>query len=202
MKEVELASVIESAIHSQGTGYKGVTQARGYACVCAGARSAQQWTHYAYSSARVIASGDVVIMELGAFADGYWSDLTRNLCVGEAPSKVREMYEVAWGAQRAAIDLAKPGTPIPALDRAARDYMTKRGYAEYWPHSLGHGVGMAYHEGPPLHMANNQPLEAGMVLTIEPGIYIEGVGGIRPEDIIVVRQEGAEVISDICPHDL
>jgi Xaa-Pro aminopeptidase len=202
MREVELASVIESAIHNQGTGHKGLTQARGYACVYAGTRSARQWSHYAYSSSAVINVGDVVIMELGAFADGYWSDLTRNLCAGDPSGKVREMYEVALGAQKAAIDVAKPGTPIPELDRAAREYMVKRGYAENWPHGLGHGVGMAYHEGPPLHMANSQPLEAGMVLTIEPGIYVEDVGGIRPEDIIVVREDGAEILSAICPHAL
>ncbi|MBI3763439.1 MAG: aminopeptidase P family protein [Chloroflexi bacterium] len=202
MKEVELASVIESAIHTRGTGHKGVRQARGYACVYTGPRSAKQWTHYARSTDRAIGQNDIVIMELGAFADGYWADLTRNFCAGKPPAKAQEMYEVALGAQRAAIEIAKPGTPIPQLDRAAREFMAKRGYAEYWPHGLGHGVGTAYHEGPPLHAANNQPLQAGMVLTIEPGIYIEGLAGIRPEDMIVVRETGAEVISGVFPHAL
>ena len=80
--------------------------------------------------------------------------------------------------------------------------MAERDYAEYWPHGLGHGVGMAYHEGPPLHMLYDAPLEVGMVLTIEPGIYIDEVGGIRPEDMIVIRDDGAEVLSHFYPHKL
>lgn len=202
MKEVDLAAIIESAIHTQGTGHRGVTQARGYACVYTGDRSATQWSHYAYSSDRPIQAGDVVIVELGCFADGYWADLTRNFYVGEPSAKVIEVYEVAMGAQQAAIDIAKAGVMIPELDKAARDFMAERGYAQFWPHGLGHGVGMAYHEGPPLHMANPQPLQAGMVLTIEPGIYIEGLGGLRPEDMIVVREHGSEVLSNGISHDL
>ena len=202
MTEAQVAAVIESAIHAEGTGYKGVRQARGYACVYTGARSAKQWTAYAYSSERVVEAGDIVIMELGTFADGYWSDLTRNLCAGQPTIQAEKAYEVALGAQMAAIEIAKPGLPISELDRAAREYMQVRGYAEYWPHGLGHGVGMAYHEGPPLHAAYNQPLEIGMVLTIEPGIYMENMGGIRPEDMIVIRDYGAEVLSHFYPHKL
>ena len=202
MKETELAAIIESAIHTQGTGYKGVIQARGYACVYSGARSAMQWTHYAYSTDRRIQKNEVVIIELGSFADGYWADLTRNLCAGTPPERVKAMFDVALGAQKAALDAAQAGIRISELDRAARQYMQAQGYAQYWPHGLGHGVGMAYHEGPPVHMAYHEPLEAGMVLTLEPGIYIEGLAGIRPEDMIVAGESHSEVLSCAIPHVL
>ncbi len=200
MSEAELASVVESAIHTRGTGYKGVTQARGYACVYTGARSAIQWSHYAYSQNYKIQPKDVVIIELGAFADGYWADLTRNFCAGEPETRAKEIFRIAQGAQRAAIEAAMPGTPASALEKAAREYMHKFSYADNWPHGLGHGVGFAYHEGPSLHAANPNPITAGMVLTFEPGIYIEGYAGFRPEDMVVIREAGPEVISAAIPH--
>ncbi len=202
MKETELAAVVESAIHTQGTGYKGVTQARGYAAIYTGERSATQWSHYAYSSSRAIQDGDMVIIELGSFADGYWADLTRNIAVGKVNPKFYEMYQILCDSQKVAYDLARPGTPLSELVVAVRGYLAKYGYAENWPHGLGHGVGMAYHEGPPVHAANPQLIEAGMVLTIEPGLYIEGLGGVRPEDMIVVHEDHVEVLSDGIPRIL
>jgi Xaa-Pro aminopeptidase len=202
MTETELASVIEGAIHSKGTGYKNVYQARGYAAVYTGARSALQWTHWANSTDRIIQEGDLIIIELGSFADGYWADLTRNIVVGEPTPKMKEVYKVTREAQRAAIDVVKPGVPISEMDKAARAVISKYGYDQYRTHGLGHGVGTAYHEGPPLHLTINRLLETGMVLTVEPGLYIEGMGGLRPEDMIVVRENGAEVLSKIVPSVL
>ena len=202
MTEVELAAVVESAIHTRGTGYKGVTQARGYACVYTGARSAIQWSHYAYSQNYQIQPNDIVIIELGSFADGFWSDLTRNFCAGSPDDRAKEIFKVARGAQQAALKLALPETPASDLEKAARAYMGQFGYANKWPHGLGHGVGYAYHEGPPLHAANPNPIKAGMVLTLEPGIYIENYAGFRPEDMVVIRAEGPELISSAIPHVL
>jgi Xaa-Pro aminopeptidase len=202
MKETELASIVESAIHNHGTGFKNVYQARGYACIYTGARSALQWTHYAYSTEREIQPDDVIIIELGCFADGYWADLTRNLYVGQPTAKAKEIYDVALGAQQRAIDLAYPGVLIPTLEKAARDFMAHFGFDKYWQHGLGHGVGTSYHEGPPLHTALSKPLETGMVLTIEPGIYIEGLGGFRPEDMIVITDNAPDNISSFIPKAL
>jgi Xaa-Pro aminopeptidase len=202
MKETELAMVVESAIHSRGTGYKGIAQARGYAAVNTGEHSATQWSHYANSTERVIRDGDMVIIELGSFADGYWADLTRNIAVGKVDSKFYDLYQALCETQQAAYQAARPGIPLSDLVRAARATLEKYGFAEYWPHGLGHGVGFAYHEGPPVHIANPQPIEAGMVLTIEPGLYIPGLGGVRPEDMILVHEDHVEVLSDSIPRVL
>jgi Xaa-Pro aminopeptidase len=202
MKETELAMVVESAIHTRGTGYKDIAQARGYAAVNAGEHSAMQWAHYASSSERVIHNSDMVIIELGSFADGYWADLTRNIAVGKVDPKFYDLYQALCETQQAVYKIAKPGTPLCDLVRAARATLEKYGFAEYWPHGLGHGVGFAYHEGPPIHIANPQPIEAGMVLTIEPGLYIPGLGGVRPEDMILVHEDHVEVLSDSIPRVL
>ncbi len=202
MKETDLATVIESAIHTQGTGYKGINQARGYAAVHAGNRSADQWAHYAYSSDRIIHEGEMVIIELGSFADGYWADLTRNIAVGKVDPKFTELYQALCETQKAAYTVARPGTPLSDLVRAARQTLENYGLARYWPHGLGHGVGFAYHEAPQVHIANPQPIEAGMVLTIEPGLYIHGLGGVRPEDMINVHEDHVEVLSEEIPRVL
>ena len=202
MKETELAAVVESAIHTRGTGYKGIAQARGYAAVHTGSRSSTQWSHYALSTERVIQDGDMVIIELGSFADGYWADLTRNIAVGKVDPRFDDLYAALVETQQAVYAAARPGTPLCDLVRTAREVLEKYGYAGYWPHGLGHGVGFAYHEGPPVHIANPQPVEAGMVLTVEPGLYLPGVGGVRPEDMIVVHEDGVEVLSDAIPRVL
>jgi len=202
MTEAELSAVIESAIQAKGTGYKGVAQARGYAFVYAGENSANQNLHYARYSNRAIEQDEVVIIELATIADGYWSDLTRNFCAGKPSQKYIDMFEAVLGAQKAALKVVRAGAPIPALHRASSDYFEKVGYPRYWPHALGHGVGHAYHEGPFLHEVNDSVIEAGMVLTIEPGLYIEGIAGFRPEDIVAVREDGYEMLSDFFPHKL
>ena len=199
-KETEVASLVESLMHSMGTGSGGICQVRGYACVYSGERGADGWSHYAYSSSRMINSGDVVLVELGAFADGYWADLTRNFCAGQVSERAREILKIVRDAQQLAIEAARPGAAIRDVDRAARDHIEKHGYGKQFPHGLGHGVGTAYHEGPALHKANPGVLEENMVLTIEPGIYIPGFGGIRAEDMIVVRRGGAEVLSKVVPY--
>jgi len=202
IKESELAAEIEYAIHTKGIGYEGIDQARGYAAVYSGTRSAYQNLHYAHSTARVIEENDPVIIELAAFADGYWSDLTRNLVPGEASAKIKDMFEVTLGAQRAAMNEIQDGVEIKVPYLAAADYFESHGYPRRWPHALGHGVGFAYHEGPPLHESIDGRLESGMVLTIEPGMYIEDVGGVRPEDMIVVTETGIEELSKFYPHRL
>jgi Xaa-Pro aminopeptidase len=202
MKETELGAIFEATVHTRGVGYKGVSQARGYASIYSGDRSPYQYLHYAHSSDRVIREGDMVIMELATFADGYWSDITRNIFAGTPPAKVQDMYEVVIGAQKAALAKLRAGVPAIELYNAASLYFEQHGYPKNWPHALGHGVGTAYHETPYLHLKNDQPVEDGMVLTIEPGQYIEGVAGIRPEDMVVVRKDGYEHLSEHIPQTL
>jgi Xaa-Pro aminopeptidase len=199
MTEAELAAVVETAILGQGTGRHGARLSRGFAAVYAGARSARQYTHWAAPSGRAIAENDWVIIELGSVTDGYWSDLTRHACAGQPSPKVLEIYQIVLEAQQAGLARARPGVPVGEIDRACHDYIARAGYGDFFPHASGHGVGFNYHEGPPNHRAFTEPLEPGMVLCVEPGIYLPGEFGIRAEDIILVTDHGAELLSHY-PH--
>lgn len=204
--EMEVAEAVESAIyHCSGEqiGGRRVERARGFASVMSGPNTAKACLHFNLSTPRRLQAGDLVTIELGAYADGYWTDLTRVHTVGEPDARQREIYEVVRDAQRAAIETALPGTTCAQVDRAARDLITGAGHGAAFPHVLGHGTGLQYHEPPVLHPANDHPLAPGEVYTIEPGIYYDGWGGIRLEDLIVVRDGAApEVLSESAPRDL
>jgi Xaa-Pro aminopeptidase len=201
MTEAELSAVLEREILTQGTGRNGADFSRGFPSIYSGPRSALQNTHWACSSGRVIQENEIVIMELGSVTDGYWCDLTRHACAGVPPRKAQEIYEIALEAQRRGIAAAKPGVPVGEIDKACHAYIAEAGYGDRFPHASGHGVGYNYHEGPPVHRAFDAPLEEGMVLCVEPGIYLPGEFGLRPEDIILITQDGAERLSDH-PHTL
>ncbi|MCC7358543.1 MAG: aminopeptidase P family protein [Anaerolineales bacterium] len=201
LTEAELAAAIEAAILSQGTGRNGARLSRGFAAVYAGARSAQQHTHWAAPTGHPIAPDDWVILELGSVTDGYWSDLTRHVCAGAPSDKALRIYEIVLEAQRQGLAQARPGAPVGGIDRACRAYIQSAGYGDFFPHPSGHGVGYNYHEGPPNHSAFGEPLEPGMVLCVEPGIYLPGEFGIRAEDIIVITETGAELLSHY-PHQV
>jgi Xaa-Pro aminopeptidase len=201
MTEAELGALLEGTIQAKGTGRNGVRCARGFASVYSGPRSADQHVHWACSSARKIKDGELVIMELGAVADGYWCDLTRLACAGDPPVKSLEILKIVKDAQQCGIAAAKAGSPVGRIDRACHDRLTELGYGpEFYAHPCGHGTGFNYHEGPPVHEACNLPLEEGMVLCVEPGVYINGEFGIRTEDMIVITRNGAELLSDY-PHE-
>ena len=199
--EAEITAIIESAILTQGTGKNEAKLSRGFPAVYSGPRSAIQYTHWACSSGRVVQENEIVIMELGSVTDGYWCDLTRHACAGKPPEEALKIYEILLEAQRRGIEVAKPGVPIGEIDKACHAYVAEAGYGDYFPHASGHGVGFNYHEGPPNHQAFQEPLEEGMLLCVEPGIYLPGEFGIRPEDIILITKDGAEFISDY-PHKL
>ncbi len=197
--EAELSATLEGEILAQGTGKNGTRYARGFSSIYSGPRSAIQYTHWACSSGRVLQENDIVIMELGAVADGYWCDLTRQACAGTPSDKAREIYDIVLEAQRRGIETAEPGVPIGDIDLACHAYIASKGYDSYFPHGSGHGAGFNYHEGPPNHRAFREPLEEGMVLCVEPGIYLPGEFGMRAEDMIVITHDGAQVISNV-PH--
>ncbi len=199
--EAEIMAALGAEILTQGTGRNGAKFSRGFLSIYSGPRSAIQNTHWACSSGRVIQENEIVIMELGSVTDGYWCDLTRHACAGAPSKKALEIYEIALEAQRRGIAVAKPGVPVGEIDKACHACIAEAGYGDYFPHASGHGVGFNYHEGPPVHQAFQEPLEEGMLLCVEPGIYLPGEFGIRPEDIILIMEDGAEVISDY-PHAL
>jgi Xaa-Pro aminopeptidase len=150
---------------------------------------------HAVPGARIIAAGELVVIDLGAIADGYCSDMTRTVPTGPLPAELARAYQVCAEAQAAALAAVRPGIGCAALDAVARDVITAAGLGEAFGHGLGHGVGLEIHEAPRVSREGTETLRPGMVVTIEPGIYLEGLGGVRIEDLVVVTDDGARVLS-------
>jgi Xaa-Pro dipeptidase len=143
-----------------------------------------------------LADGDLLIADIGVTVNGYVADITRTFVVGGSPDeRQREIFELVHAAERAGIEAVRAGDPARAVDEAARRLITEAGYGPNFIHRTGHGLGLELHEPPYATSTNEEPLEPGMVLTVEPGIYIEGWGGVRIEDDVVVRAGGAEVLT-------
>jgi Xaa-Pro aminopeptidase len=157
--------------------------------VASGHRSALP---HGVASGKVIESGDFVTLDFGAYYKGYVSDITRTIAVGEPADKLKEIYQIVLDAQMRGVAGIKPGLTGKQADALTRDYITEHGYGEYFGHSTGHGIGLEVHEGPGLSFKSDVVLEPGMVVTVEPGIYIPGLGGVRIEDDIVITEEHNE----------
>jgi D-alanyl-D-alanine dipeptidase len=140
---------------------------------------------------RVIAHGDTVVLDFGGFVDGYGSDTTRTVHVGEPTDEHLRVYEVVRAAQDAAVAAVRPGVACQDVDRAARAHIEAAGYGHLFTHRTGHGIGVATHEPPYIAEGETQPLEPGMCFSVEPGIYVPGEFGVRIEDIVAVTGEGA-----------
>jgi Xaa-Pro aminopeptidase len=143
----------------------------------------------------------LVTVDWGARLDGYCSDCTRTLSTGDLPPVLREIYDVCLEAQKRAVEEIRPGMTGDQADALARDVMEAAGYGGNFGHGLGHGVGVQIHEGPRLTMESTDVLEPGNVVTIEPGIYLPGIGGVRIEDLAVVREDGLDLLTSF-PKDL
>jgi Xaa-Pro aminopeptidase len=138
------------------------------------------------------------LFDWGAVLNGYCSDLTRTFMLGHAPHKIREIYKVVYDAQLAAIKFLRPGVTTQQADRVARDVIEKAGYGEEFGHGLGHGIGREIHELPSLRKTGgDEELRPGMIITVEPGIYIPGLGGVRIEDDVLITHSGCEVLSSL-----
>lgn len=153
--------------------------------------------HYQPSD-RHLKMNESILIDIGVIHQHYHSDMTRVVFLGEPHAEIRKIYSIVHEAYQAALQLYRPGVRIEDADRAARELIEQKGYGEYFPHSLGHGVGLEIHESP--RMASKGPdkdrlLEAGMVVTLEPGIYLPGIGGVRLEDTLVITEKGHEVIT-------
>jgi Xaa-Pro aminopeptidase len=136
---------------------------------------------------REVAVGDLVTMDLGARYDGYHADMTRTVAVGEPAGWQRDIYQLVAAAQRTGIAAAQPGARVTAVDAAARDLIRAAGHGEHFGHGLGHGVGLEIHEAPLMHHDGTGTLGDRVPITVEPGIYLPGEGGVRIEDTLVVR---------------
>ncbi len=183
LTELQLAAEIEFAIKlGGGTGPSFET------IVASGARSA--WAH-ARPTCKPLRKNELVVLDHGAILGGYCSDLTRTVFVGRAPARVRALYSAVLEAQQAAKGAVRPGARAGDVDAAARKTLKRHRLAKYFTHSTGHGLGIEVHEMPRLARGEQTLLEEGMVITIEPGVYTEGLGGIRIEDDVVVTSNGA-----------
>ena len=183
MTEKQVADRINELIRSQG----GKKEAFDL-IVASGPRSAMP---HAQPTDRGIEPGQPIVIDIGAQFEGYHSDLTRTIWLGRIEkSQVLEIYKIVENAQAAAIEAIRPGMLASKVDAIARDLIAEAGYKDFFGHGLGHGVGLDVHEAPTISRLGKGEIEPGMVFTVEPGIYIPGVGGVRIEDMVVVTEQG------------
>jgi len=190
IRESELAAEIEYQMRRMGAEGPSFDT-----IVASGPRSALP---HARPTSRKLGKNELVIMDMGAILDGYCSDLTRTVFIGKVPKRVAGWYRAVWEAHQAARMAVQPGNSCEGVDAAARAALANLGLERYFTHSTGHGIGLEIHEGPRLAKGQKAPLAAGNVITIEPGIYVEGTGGIRIEDDVLVTLQGHEVLTKMC----
>ncbi|VAX18586.1 Aminopeptidase YpdF (MP-, MA-, MS-, AP-, NP-specific) [hydrothermal vent metagenome] len=166
--------------------------------VASGERSAMP---HGVASGKVIDDGDMVILDWGAKGWGYYSDTTRVLPVGKLSEELKNVYKIVLEANQAAIDFVKPGVALKDVDGAARKVIKDAGYGDNFGHGTGHGVGLFIHEDPKVSWTSESVAKAGMVFTIEPGVYLPGKGGARVEDMVYVTSRGCEVLSQSLPKE-
>jgi Xaa-Pro aminopeptidase len=150
---------------------------------------------HAQPSARAIQEGEPIVIDIGAKVEGYGSDLSRTICLGTPDETFKKVYDTVFGAQLGAIAVIKPGMSGGEADQLARAIIEEAGYGEAFGHGLGHGVGLAPHEMPRLGPNSLEKLADGMVFTIEPGIYLDGWGGVRIEDLVLMEEGKVREIS-------
>lgn len=160
--------------------------------VASGVRSALP---HGVASEKQLADGDLVTLDFGCYVDGYTSDLTRTFVLGTPNAKQREIYDIVLESQQKTIAALRPGMKGHEADQIARKVIEQAGYGEAFAHGLGHGIGLNIHEEPSLRRSSEQVLQPGMVVTVEPGIYLPGFGGVRIEDDVLITDSGATVLT-------
>ncbi|QBQ07912.1 Xaa-Pro dipeptidase [Spiroplasma gladiatoris] len=151
---------------------------------------------HAVPGERILKEGDFITLDMGCYYNGYASDQTRTFALGnDNNQKLKEIYEIVYNAQQAGIEAIKPGVLGKEIHKICYDYIENKGYAQYFTHGTGHGLGIEIHEAPYNSGADSTPLVSGMCVTVEPGIYIPGVGGVRIEDDILVTDNGYEFLT-------
>lgn len=186
--EVEVALELEFIIRRMGAESIGFDT-----IVASGSRSALP---HGVASTKLIEEGDLVTLDFGAVYRGYHSDITRTVVVGQVNPRQQEIYDIVLEAQKSAISAVKAGVKASEVDRAARDVIKKYGYGDYFGHGTGHGLGLNIHEGPRVSGRVDTVLQAGMVVTIEPGIYLPDWGGVRIEDTVLVDNNCCQVLTN------
>lgn len=187
IKEIDIATELEYVMRKQGASSSSFDT-----IVASGIRSSLP---HGVASHKTIEHGDMITLDFGAYYQGYCSDITRTIAVGSVNPKLQEIYHIVLEAQIKGIEGIKPGITGKEADAMTRDYITSKGYGENFGHSTGHGIGLEIHEGPALSVRSDIILQPGMVVTCEPGIYVEGLGGVRIEDDLLITDQGNEVLT-------
>lgn len=182
MTEIQVANELDFYMRSLGA-----SSVSFETIVASGLRSAMP---HGVASEKVIEQGDMITIDFGCYYNGYVSDMTRTISLGEPSDKLREIYNVVKEAQQKVLDVAKPGMTGVELDAVARDYIASKGYGEAFGHSTGHGIGLEIHEGPNVSKLAEKAFVPGNIITNEPGIYLPGIGGVRIEDDMLVTENG------------
>ncbi|YAR62947.1 Xaa-Pro dipeptidase [Bacillus cytotoxicus] len=185
--ELEVLAIIEHELKK-----KGIHKMSFDTMVLTGANSALP---HGVPGANKMKRGDFVLFDLGVIIDGYCSDITRTVAFGDISEEQTRIYNTVLSGQLQAIEACKPGVTLGAIDRVARSVIADAGYGDFFPHRLGHGLGISVHEYPDVKEGNESPLKEGMVFTIEPGIYVPNVGGVRIEDDIYITKDGTEILT-------
>lgn len=184
--EIEVANELDFYMRNEGA-----TSVSFDTIVASGVRSAMP---HGVASDKVIEEGDMVTIDFGCYYKGYVSDMTRTFAVGDPGEQMKEIYEIVYQANKKVNEVAKAGMTGAELDAIARDYITEKGYGPQFGHTLGHGIGLEVHEGPSLSFRNEDKLVVNNIVTNEPGIYVPGLGGVRIEDDLVIKEDGAEIL--------
>jgi Xaa-Pro aminopeptidase len=187
VRELDVAAELEYIMKKAGS-----EQPAFETIIASGARAALP---HGIASAKKIAKGDFVTMDFGATYKGYVSDITRTVVVGKPTERQKKVYALVRRAQKAAVNSIKPGKTGIAVDKTARSIIERAGYSKNFGHGLGHGFGLYVHEGPSLSTQSPDTLRKGMVVTVEPGVYFPGWGGVRIEDDVVVTANGVNVLN-------
>ncbi|MDV2581217.1 M24 family metallopeptidase [Alkalibacillus haloalkaliphilus] len=185
--ELEIIAEVEYALKEKGIRHMSFST-----LVLSGAKTAAP---HGTPSTKPIEDGNFVLMDLGVVYKGYCSDITRTVAVGEINEEQEKVYNTVLAAQQNALDVCEINTPLGQIDRAARSVIEDAGYGEYFTHRIGHGIGIDVHEFPSMASNNEDPLKPGMSFTIEPGIYVPGVGGVRIEDDVLMTENGPKTLT-------
>lgn len=185
--EIEIANELEFHMRKLGA-----TSSSFDMIVASGVRSALP---HGVASDKVVEKGDMITLDFGAYYRGYCSDMTRTIAVGEPNQKLKEIYAIVHGALENALSGIKAGMTGKEADALTRNVISEKGYGDYYGHGMGHGIGLYIHEDIFMNPTCEQHIEEGMALTVEPGIYIPNLGGVRIEDDIIMKKDGIEIIT-------
>lgn len=198
LSETEVATLFRGRLSTVGVGAPGVERADGFVFCMSGVNAAEAYGAYARSRAATLVPGQLALVHCNSYVDGYWTDITRTYCLGEADAYQRRLYDAVLEARAAVLSVIRPGLHAAEVDQAVRTVLASRGFGSQFKHGTGHGVGFAaidHNAQPRLHPRSNDILETGMVFNVEPAIYLDGYGGLRHCDVVALTDYGVEVLT-------